>query len=240
MLYFLKWGTISKTLKQHFKDLNYGRVGAFGNDVSTLRTRRLALVHFQLFDHAFLRGLWTNLSEISPGVWRSNQPSPRRIKRYKRMGIKTILSLRGHPAHPMSFMLLEQQRCAELGIELVVANLNARSVAPKENYLKVLDLLDTLKPPFLFHCKSGADRAGLASALYLLHVKGMSLNEARKQLCLRYMHLKCTKTGILDHLLTCYESDIKAHGPIAIRDWFETHYDRDKIAASFNPLWKHS
>ena len=231
---------MSKTLKQRFKDLEYGRVGSFGNDVSTPRTRRLAYWHFQLFDHAFLRGLWTNLAEIAPGVWRSNQPSPRRIETYKKMGIKTILSLRGNPNSPISFMLLEKQACADQGIELVTTSLSARSLADKQIYIDLLDLLDTLEPTFLLHCKSGADRAGLVSALYLLHVKGAPLDEARKQLSLRFIHLKSTKTGILDHLLNCYEADIKRLGPMPIRAWFETHYDKTAISESFSPLWKHS
>lgn len=231
---------MSKTLKQRFKDLEYGRVGSFGNDVSTPRTRRLAYWHFQLFDHAFLRGLWQNLAEIAPGVWRSNQPSPKRIKKYKKMGITTILSLRGNPEHPISFMLLEKAACAEHGIKLVTANLSARSLADKQVYIGVLDLLDSLEPTFLLHCKSGADRAGLVSALYLLHVKGAPLAEARKQLNWRFMHLKSTKTGILDHLLDCYDADIKRLGPIPIRAWFETHYDKKAISGSFSPFWKHS
>ena len=34
------------------------------------------------------------------------------------------------------------------------------------------------------HCKSGADRAGLASALWLLHVERRPVAEAMKQLSL--------------------------------------------------------
>jgi protein tyrosine phosphatase (PTP) superfamily phosphohydrolase (DUF442 family) len=198
------------------------------------------MLHFYLFDHAFLRDIWQNLWEIAPGVWRSNQPTPKRLAKYKRMGISTVLSLRGKSDNPISFMLLEKQACADLGIDLITTSLSARSLAEKDVYLDVLDLLQTLKPPFLFHCKSGADRAGLVSALYLLHIKGASIDDARKQLHWRYMHLKSTKTGILDHLLNCYEADSLRFGAMPIRTWFETHYDRDAVTASFNPLWKHS
>jgi protein tyrosine/serine phosphatase len=100
--------------------------------------------------------------------------------------------------------------------------------------------LETLKPPFLLHCKSGADRAGLVSALYLLHIKGAPIDEARAQLHWRYMHLKSTKTGILDHLLNCYKADMEANGDMPIREWIETRYDQSAITASFHPLWKHS
>ncbi|SFJ20867.1 tyrosine-protein phosphatase [Celeribacter neptunius] len=223
-----------KSLKKGFKKLERAEVGQFGNDVSTPRTRHLAMWHFHLFDHAFLRGLWTNLHEIAPGVWRSNQPSPRRIARYARMGIKTILSLRGDK--DVSFNLLEQQACDAHGITLITTNkAAARGALAGKDYVALIDLLASLEKPFLIHCKSGADRAGLASALYLLHCEGATIKEAKKMLSWRFMHLKSTKTGILDHILRLYEQDVAARGPIPIRDWFEHDYDIRK-ARQFKTL----
>ncbi|PYC47971.1 protein tyrosine phosphatase [Litorivita pollutaquae] len=227
-----------KKLAAAFNDLERGRRGSFGNDISTPENRRAALWHFHLFDHAILRGLWTNLEQIAPGVWRSNQPSPARIERYAKMGIKTILNLRGTPK--VSHYLLEEETCAAHGIELVSIALAARAALPKENYLEVIDLLDRLEKPFLFHCKSGADRAGLVAALYLLHVENAPLDVARKQLSLRFLHLKSTKTGVLDHILDCYEADMARLGPMGIRDWFADHYDQAAVRASFKPLWNRS
>lgn len=54
--------------------------------------------------------------------------------------------------------------------------------------------------PFLMHCKSGSDRAGLASALYLLD-QGRPVAEARKMMSLRYLHLANSDAGILDVML---------------------------------------
>ncbi|WP_353346059.1 tyrosine-protein phosphatase [Litorivita sp. NS0012-18] len=225
-----------KKLAAAFKDLERGRRGSFGNDISTPENRRAAMWHFHLFDHAFLRGAWTNLEEIAPDVWRSNQPSPARIEKYAAMGIKTILNLRGTPK--VSHYLLEEEACARFGITLVSIALAARAALPKENYLEVIDTLDRLEKPFVFHCKSGADRAGLVAALYLLHVEGAPLDVARKQLSFRFLHLKSTKTGILDHILDCYEADMARLGPIPIRDWFADHYDQAAVKAGFKPLWK--
>ncbi|WP_394707335.1 tyrosine-protein phosphatase [uncultured Celeribacter sp.] len=216
-----------KTLKKGFKKLERAEVGQFGNDVSTRRTRHMAMWHFHLFDHAFLRGLWTNLYEIAPGVWRSNQPSPKRIERYAKMGIKTILSLRGEKE--VSFSLLERQACETYGITLVTTNkAAARGALSGKDYVELIDLLASLEKPFLIHCKSGADRAGLASALYLLHCEGASIQEAKKMLSWRFLHLKSTKTGILDYILRLYEKDLNTNGPIPIRDWFLTRYDQNK------------
>ena len=216
-----------KPLSNLFKRLEQGIADKFGNDISTPGNRRMALWHFHLFDHAFLRDIWTNLYEIAPGVWRSNQPSPARVKRYAQMGITTILSLRGEKE--TSFNLLEQQACDRYGIRLISTKvLTARRPSPAYKYVEFLDLLASLEKPFLIHCKSGADRTGMAAALYLLHCEGASIEEAQKMLSLRFMHLKSGSAGVLDFILHLYEKDLKALGPIPIRDWFETHYDIDR------------
>jgi len=203
---------------------------SFGNDISTPKGRRAAFWNFQLMDHAFLRVLWENLHQIMPGVWRSNQPSPRRIARYRKMGIVNIITLRGNA--PRSHYLFEQEACQAQGITLVHTGISARTLAPRKALLRLLDLFDTLERPLLMHCKSGADRAGLAAALYLMHVGDVPVAVAARQLSLRYLHLKNDKTGILDHMLDAYADDC-GREPIAIRDWIETRYDPKALTASF-------
>ena len=55
---------------------------------------------------------------------------------------------------------------------------------------------------------------------------------ARKELSLRYLHLKFTKTGVQDHMLDLFEQR-PADGPISIRKWIAHEYDPDVLAASF-------
>lgn len=203
---------------------------SFGRDLSTPLGRLAAHLVFQFGDHAFLRILWSNLAPVAPGVWRSNQPSPRRIARYKAMGIKHILSLRGFKDNPHT--LLEREACEKHGLSLTLVAIHARKAVPAEKLLALLDTLEAMPKPFLMHCKSGADRAGLASAFYLMHVEGRSLDEARAQLSLRFLHLKSTKTGILDEILDCYGRD-SAETPMPLREWIETRYDPEAITASF-------
>ncbi len=203
---------------------------SYGTDISTPVARRQAWWHYQLSDHGFLRVLWTNLYEIAPGVWRSNQPAPARLARYRRMGIRTILNLRG--AEPYSYYLFEREAAARLGIEIVDFKIHARTLALGETYVELLDLLERLPRPFLMHCKSGADRAGLASALWLIHVGKRPVEEAMGQLSLRFAHLKNTRTGVLDQMLATYAEDNRRQ-PIALRDWFATSYDRDAVTAAF-------
>ena len=220
-----------RAIAERYRQLETGQVGDFGTDISTPAKRRASLVHFHLFDHAFLRIFWTNLAEIAPGVWRSNQPSPSRIARHAAQGIRTIISLRGDSR--LSYKLLEEDACRKHAIAFHTLTLYSRGAAPRDQLLALLDLFDTLERPFLFHCKSGADRAGLASALYMLHAERRTVAEARKQLSFRYLHVRASLTGILDHMLDVYEADLARLGPMPVRTWITQHYDPAAIEASF-------
>lgn len=204
---------------------------ALGKDISTDRARRRARLHFHVVDHGILRTFWTNLFEIAPGVWRSNQPSQDRLRKYKAMGINTVLNLRG--VTDRSPYLFEKEACHELGMSMVNHKLSARSLARKAELLSLLDTFETIQKPFVMHCKSGADRAGLAAALYLLHIEGASVEEARKQLSFKYVHIRASKTGVLDHMLAAYAADSKVD-TISIRDWLQSRYNRKRLQASFD------
>ncbi|KMW58411.1 hypothetical protein AIOL_003384 [Candidatus Rhodobacter oscarellae] len=203
---------------------------SFGKSISTPSARRAAWWHFYLSDHGILRGLWTNQFEIAPGVWRSNQPSPARLRRLHGQGIRTILNLRG--ADDFSFYLFEREACAKLGIALIDHKIYARYLVSRETFLELFEIFDRLERPFLLHCKSGADRAGLVSALWLLDQEGASVAQAKKMLSLRYAHLKRTKTGLMDHVLDAYEADT-ASAPMPIRQWFAEAYDNEALTAEF-------
>ena len=201
-----------------------------GKDISTPSARRRAKLHFHLVDHGILRTFWTNLFQIAPGVWRSNQPSPKRLDVYRKMGIKTVLNLRGQTSR--SPYLFEEVACRELGLKLINHKLSARKLVGKKELLSLLDTFETIEKPFVMHCKSGADRAGLAAALYLLHIEGASIKEAKKQLSFKYIHLSHTQTGILDQILKAYATDTR-DAPMPIRKWIEKRYDKKRLQNDF-------
>ena len=191
--------------------------------------RLRAYLAYNVIDHGFLRVWWTNTEEIAPGVWRSNQPGPRRVAHYAKMGIKTLVILRG--VGTGSYYQLELDAARKAGLSVITLDLSARS-APHPRGLKPLfEAFREAERPFLMHCKSGADRAGLASALYLLWI-GCPLDEARKMLSWRYVHLSSTATGILDVMLDQYEDALRK-SPISIEDWVFEHYDRETLTAQF-------
>lgn len=219
--------TLAKTMRDIFRSAN----ATYGATLANEEDRALAMAQLRYHDHGILRRRWTNLEEIAHGVWRSNQPDADRIARYAQMGIKTILNLRGAGNQP--HYLLEKEACEAHGIALVSINFGGRTAAPKEQYLAVLDYFDRIERPFLIHCKSGADRTGLAAAFYLLHGEGATVAQARAQLALKYVHIKWLKAGILDDILDAYAADLETHGPMPLRTWLEAHYDNQAIIANF-------
>ena len=204
---------------------------SFGKDISTPRARRLSKLHYHLFDHAFLRILWTNFWEIAPGVYRSNQPTHARFEKYAAMGIKTVINLRGADGH--AHYLFEEESVNQLGMTLVNAKLWARHAAGPEYILAVIDALRAAEKPVMFHCKSGADRAGFIAATYLLVFEGASVDEARKMLAFKYVHLKFTKTGVQDYILRTYKARL-TRGHIPFEDWIRSEYDPQAIQAGFD------
>ena len=204
---------------------------SFGTDISTPAQRRLAQVHYHVFDHAALRMVWTNFFEVAPGVYRSNQPTRGRFARYRALGVRTVINLRGEDKH--AHYLFEREACEALGLELVNAKLWARRTASAERILAVIAAMRTARRPFLFHCKSGADRAGFAAAVYLMVFEDVPVAVAKKQLGLRYIHLKHTRTGVQDYILEVYEAR-QARGRIGFEDWIAREYDHRAIQAGFD------
>ncbi|HBN31583.1 MAG: protein tyrosine phosphatase [Rhodobacterales bacterium] len=203
---------------------------SFGDDISTPEKRRQAQRHFDWVDHGVLRKLWTNFYPVADGVFRSNQPSAKRLLKLSEMGMKSVLNLRG--TSPYSYHLFEVEACRELGLGLTDINLSATALPSLATLLELECHFKTLERPFVMHCKSGADRAGFASALYLLLIKGAPIEVAQKQLGLKYLHIKASSKGILDFCLETYRL-ANAAAPIAFRDWMMTAYDPVTITAAF-------
>lgn len=202
---------------------------AYGTDISTPKARRAAWWHFQLMDHAFLRVYWSNLDLVAPGVWRANQPSQSQLRQYfQRLGLKSVVNLRGAP--DQGFYLFETEVCRELDLTLHDIALSARRAPSRDVLIEVLDLLQTMQKPVLIHCKSGADRTGLIAAIYLLTVENRPLAEARRHLSFRYLHVKASHTGVLDHLLDRFEAEANGR---SFRAWVEQDYDANWLEASF-------
>jgi protein tyrosine phosphatase (PTP) superfamily phosphohydrolase (DUF442 family) len=218
-----------RKLANTLSDRQRARRAALGDDLTDPRVGRRLWWRVMLHDHGILRQFWTNFDQVAPGVFRSNHPPHRRLAAYRARGIVAVLNLRGAARHPHH--VLEVDSCERLGLSLVNLPLHARFAPQPKMLMALFDAFDTIPRPFVMHCKSGADRAGLAAALYLLD-QGATVATARQQLSIRYLHLRFTRTGIQDHLLDFYQERL-AKGPITIRDWIAKEYDPQALKDSF-------
>ncbi len=181
-------------------------------------------------DHGIFRLIYLNKHKVTPNFWRAAQPSPRQIRQMAADGIHTILNLRG--GREFGSWPLEKQTCIEQNLVLVDFVLRSRGAPDKAGLLELPAFFAGLNYPVLAHCKSGADRAGLMSALYLLIHEKRSVSEAARQLNWRYGHFRFAKTGVLDAFLDQYAKDGEAKG-IEFLDWVENHYDPAALEAGF-------
>ena len=182
-----------------------------------------------LRDHGVLRLAWHNLHQIDAQMWRSNQPTPGRVEQAAKAGIKTIINLRG-PRSDGGWKL-EAEACKKANITLIDFTARSRAAPDKEMLYGARDLFNSIEKPALMHCKSGADRAGLMAALYVLIYCEKPVAEAMKQLSLRYLHVRQAKTGILDSFFEAY-APYEAQG-MAFFDWVDTIYDPQALHDAF-------
>ncbi len=180
-------------------------------------------------DHGLLRLRWHNLHQIDEMMWRSNQPTPKRLAEAKARGITTILNCRG-PRNDGGWRL-EAEACEKLGLRLLDFTARSRATPDKPFLYEARDIFAALDGPALLHCKSGADRAGIMSALYLLIHRGRPVREALAQLSFKYLHVKQAKTGLLDAFLEAY-IPYEDQG-VDFWDWVENHYDPAALQAGF-------
>jgi len=220
-------------LLQRITDWERRLRAAYNTDLSTPENRRRAEIYNLWFDHAILRKFWSNMHDVAPGVYRSNQPTHQRFVRLKAMGIRSILNLRGKGG--AAHYLVEEESCNRLGLALVNVAMQARSAPARAHIESLIQAFRTVEKPFVMHCKSGADRAGFASAVYLLVIEGRPLAEARKMLGLRFLHFKSSKAGILDFILDQYETRHAETG-ISFENWIASDYDNEALQAEYQAL----
>ena len=180
-------------------------------------------------DHGIFRFKWRSLHKISENTYRSNQPFPWQILADKnKRGVKTIINLRG--IRNCSSFFLEKETCEKHNIKLINFPVTSRAAPKAETILAAKKLFNEIEYPIIMHCKSGADRAGLMSALYLILHKNVSVIEAKKQLSFKYLHIKHAKTGILDAFFDNY---IKENKNKDFLDWVKNDYNPEKLKLSF-------
>ncbi len=212
------------------------RIARWDRPITSGWQRLHAWWHMLVVDHGFIRVVYPNEHQVTPELARSAQPNPSDIDHFARQGVRTVINLRGGREH--GGWPLEREACERLGIELKEITLRSREAPDRDMLLSLPAFFDGLSYPALAHCKSGADRAGLFAALFLLVREGRGAAEAKEQLSWRYGHARLAPTGVLDLFLDTFEREGEANG-IAFIDWVRDHYDPKAVQSAFKarPAW---
>lgn len=130
-----------------------------------------------------------NYHSVLPGeLYRSGQLSEQQLQQHiEQDGLRSIINLRG-PDPGDTWYEAEKRLARQNDIEHVDFELSASTALTDQQLDELTALLHKLPKPLLIHCLGGADRTGLATALYLYDVKGETASEAAQQLSIRFGH----------------------------------------------------
>ena len=181
-------------------------------------------------DHAVLRTVWRNFAVVVPGQWyRASHPLPWRIGGWvRRIGLRTIVNLRG--PRECGSDALSRAAAGRLGVNHIYMPFESRGAPHRDRILRFHEIWRTVETPVLMHCKSGADRAGLASGLVLMFGGGTAA-DALGQLSLRFGHVRRAPPGILDAFFLRYQAE--AEGRLPFLDWVRDEYDEEALRRDF-------
>ena len=120
-----------------------------------------------------------------------------------------------------SHHILEQEACDKYGVKQVYFIVWSREAPSREQVLGAKQLFEDLEYPAMMHCKSGADRAGVMSVLYMHFRKGLPISEAIRQLDLKFGHVRAGLTGVLDYCFEKYIEEVEPLG-VSFEDWVKS------------------
>ena len=202
----------------------------FSGDLNSRQGRARAWSDSLLVDHGVFRTLWANWAAVELGVlYRCNHPTPARLRQAAhRFGLKTLINLRGH--RQCGSDALSRETAARLGLVHIDAPLESRGAPHRDRILRLANIFATMQTPAAMHCKSGADRTGLAAGLWVM-LHGGTAADALAQLSWRYGHFNRSRTGILDAFFVQYQAT--AEGRLNFLDWVRDEYDEVALRRDF-------
>lgn len=135
--------------------------------------------------------LTKNFHEVDPGkFYRSAQLTPGELSDViDRYGIRTVISLRGAPKNAYWYKS-EFDTLAEKKIGFRVYWLTTDYFPEREELQGLLNDFKNAPKPILIHCRTGADRTGMVTALYEIEEMHQPKETALEMLSPRYWHFE--------------------------------------------------
>lgn len=171
-----------------------------------------------------------NEHAVIPGrVYRVAQPGERELKELaERHGVRTVLNLRGTTPWDKEWYQPECRATFAADVSQEDVTLSAHTLPFPAELRRVVEVLDRSEYPIVVHCKQGADRTGLVSAMVLLLYSDSTLADARRQLWPRYGHWPVARTANIDRFFDLYEQKLagegETHSPDRFRRWVLSEY----------------
>ena len=114
-----------------------------------------------------------NLHKVTDNLYRSAQPDAEGMRNAEKLGIKTVLNLRG----------LHSDETLALGTGLNLTRIKINTWAMDEDdILEGLRIILQADGPVLVHCQHGADRTGTLMAAYRMVVQNWPRDEAIREM----------------------------------------------------------
>jgi len=111
----------------------------------------------------------SNLHRVSPSLLRGAQPTAQGLEELERMGVHTVLSLRGFHDDDLP-----------AGSKLAREHISFKTWHPEDEdvvrFLRIVN--DPAQQPVFVHCQWGADRTGMMCAIYRIACNGWTKDEA--------------------------------------------------------------
>ena len=140
-----------------------------------------------------------NFHPVTHGeAYRSAQLDRDELEYYiKKYNIRSILNLRGENPDN-SWYKEEMEVSKEQNVKHYDISLSASREPTEDDIHKLMWISKNAQRPVLIHCQGGADRSGLAAAMWKVIVDRESKSEAEKQISILYGHIPIGKTSAMD------------------------------------------
>jgi protein tyrosine phosphatase (PTP) superfamily phosphohydrolase (DUF442 family) len=164
---------------------------------------------------------------IESRIYRSAQLSDKALEMFiKEKGIKTIINLRGKDTDS-SWYADESRMAGDMNVKLFDIRLLSDELPRYRKLAAILSLLQNAEKPLLIHCKRGADRTGLVSALALVLEQDPPLSVVKKQFSALYGVLPVYRSAG-PSFFSLYEQWLnktgKTHDKAALLEWIRNEY----------------
>lgn len=123
---------------------------------------------------------------LNPFLYRGNQPKPEGIDELKKLGVDTIVDLRGE-RHGL--MMRERKHAESLGMRFVNIPGNGWSAPTDEQLVQFFNLVRERPRRHIFvHCWLGGDRVGVYLAAYRIAFEGWTPAQALQEMHMFHFH----------------------------------------------------